>query len=247
MHECPSDNAWKDVLISRYHRHAVLALRGTTAAKFAPQEVFSLCVLAEGATAFAPVSGVPFALGPYGMAVAPNGHVVVSSLAGGVAVGTLDAETATFTTVHQSGTDGAPGSYPHSVMVMMPGDSHLRGVGSQVAFSPSYASDGVLFATNSFSVLVSRDRGASWSVLATVRQSVDGAGNPYLGHCKLARNSARHVRCANGDPEDHEFGDSASYCLVCQDGHARNASEGTCDGSPEVRVFEPIMQPGGHP
>ena len=100
----------------------------------------------------------------------------------------------------------------------------------RAAFSPDYTSDHVMLSTNSFSVLISRDRGATWSALTTVRHTVDGGDNPHLPHCKLARNSARLPYHAIPDPADKPFGDMNSYCLVCNEGHAREASTGTCAG-----------------
>jgi len=123
---------WKDVQLSSFH-HTAIALRAVADQTSSPQPELALWVLAKGATAFVPVSGVPGgALGPFGMAVAPNGDVVVSFLGGGLAVGILDERTARFSTLHQSGTTGAPGSYPWSVMTQVPPDDHLRGIGSQI-------------------------------------------------------------------------------------------------------------------
>ena len=107
------------------------------------------------------------------------------------------------------------------MQTLLPGDDALRGMGSLVAQTAS-----TIYGATAYSVHASRDRGKTWRKVFSLKQT---STKSLLPHCSLGRNSETASKAViSSNPA---YSDDGSYCLVCEDGTTRNATDGTCSAA----------------
>ena len=74
-----------------------------------------------------------------------------------------------------------PGEFPWFVQTLLPQDDSLRGMGRLVAHSPRFAQDGVLFGAHGFEIMISTDKGATWSALTRLDHTTADNGDFQIG------------------------------------------------------------------
>jgi hypothetical protein len=170
--------------------------------------------------------------GPNGFSRAVHGnHLVASYLDGGVVSGKANSEGMILDDMSSSmpTKEAQPGEFPWFAQTLLPQDDSLRGMGRLVQHSPNFAKDGTIFGAHGFGIMVSTDKGATWSSLAKIFHSTTKVGQ-YLRHCKLAKNSDTPVLTHPANTAHTVFNDDGAYCLECEPGHKRNAATGSCQG-----------------
>ncbi len=129
-----------------------------------------------------------------------------------------------------------PGSgLPHVVGIgqqSVPADDQLRGIGSLVAISPLFDTDGVILGGSGFDVLGSADRGQTWQRVVKLGQVLYGSQcRDSPSGCELCRSWGTHQQAFSKGQVDARS-DDGLYCIECDECHTRNAMDGSCQRKP---------------
>ena len=192
----------------------------------------------------------PRSLGTY----KKTGHVIVGFKDGGVVVGTLNPTLKKLEGAVEAryGASDDPAKTPWPTQSLLPSDDNARGLDRLVSFAPDFEKSNTLYASNHFSILMSRDGGkpGTWKPVLKMAHTRTSGHPKELGDCAVSRNTNR------ADPDDvfHESKKGAGsmeadymYCVECKKGHARNPETATCskDSELEEKVRKSVTENDG--
>uniref|UniRef100_A0A7S2DHI2 Uncharacterized protein n=1 Tax=Haptolina brevifila TaxID=156173 RepID=A0A7S2DHI2_9EUKA len=152
-------------------------------------------------------------------------------MGGGTALGSLDASSCSLTDrveAHPPSSSVGHEAWPPVWAVSqngVPGDDHLRGLGTLVSFSSNFREDGVVFGASAFAVMVSRDRGATWDTILQHKQTTSQCSAP--SGCALCRFTGTYEQQFSSWRTNAES-DVGAYCIECEECYTRLTTNGAC-------------------